>query len=70
MVTGSHNTTGFVGAAAAALGNSKSNYSTNTDRKIDPPILSFSNKVNGNTISTQSHHAIISKGPLSKNSSI
>jgi len=52
MVTGSHNTTGFMGAAAAALGNSKSNYSTNTDRKIDPPILSFSNKVNGNTIST------------------
>lgn len=51
MVTGSNNT-GFAGAAAAALVNNKSNYSTNTDRKIDPPILSFSNKVNGNTIST------------------
>jgi hypothetical protein len=51
MVTGSNNT-GLAGAAAAALVNNKSNYSTNTDRKIDPPILSFSNKVNGNTIST------------------
>ncbi len=51
MVTGS-NATGFAGAAAAVLVNNKSNYSTNTDKKMDPPILSFSNKVNGNTIST------------------
>ncbi len=69
MVTGSINT-GLAGAAAAVLVNNKSSYTSNTDRKADPPILSFSNKVNGGTISAQSHHAIISKGALSKNSSI
>ena len=62
--------TGLAGPAAAVLVNNKSSYTSNTDRKADPPILSFSNKVNGGTISAQSHHAIISKGALSKNSSI
>lgn len=65
-------TSGLAGAAQAVVGN-KSAYSTHSERKTDPPVLSSSHndvRVNGNTISSQSHHAIISNKALSKNSSI